>query len=87
MMEKRAIFSRDRIYRYMLWRYWQDPSFWMRIQRVIWSLLKRNPATAIAALTMEEIIQLNVATVFDANIVAKYNNGMFGLPPVMGFWQ
>jgi len=63
------------------------PSFWMRIQRVIWSLLKRNPATAMAALSMEEMIQMNIATVFDANLVAKWENGMWGLPPVMGFWE
>jgi len=63
------------------------PSFWMRIQRVIWSLLKRNPVTAVAALSLEEVIQLNMPTVFDANLMSKWDNGMFGLPPVMGFWQ
>ncbi|RLA61861.1 MAG: hypothetical protein DRQ78_08415, partial [Epsilonproteobacteria bacterium] len=62
------------------------PSFWMRIQKVIWSLLKRNPASAATALAIEEMIQLNINTVFDANLAAKYDNGMLNTPPIFGFW-
>ena len=63
------------------------PSFWMRAQRVIWGLLKKNPATAMVALSFEEMVQLNISSIFDANIVSKFDNGMFGMPPVLGFWQ
>lgn len=62
------------------------PSFWMRVQRVILSLISRNPATATAAAAMEEVVSINIPTIFDANLFSKIDNGIFNEPPVFGWF-
>jgi len=63
------------------------PSFWMRVQRVIWSLLSHNPATALLAASTEELTQIDLPTIFDSNIVTKIDHGILNTPPILGFWE
>jgi hypothetical protein len=47
------------------------PSFWMRVQRVIYRLVKEKPATMAAGLTTEALMNLHIPTVFDSFLLAK----------------
>jgi len=61
------------------------PSFWMRIQRVILHLAKEKPATAMAGMTLEAMLDLNVPSILDANLVSKLTGeyGIVGAPPIL----
>lgn len=57
------------------------PAYWMRIQRIILKLAKRNPATVTAGLLTEEILGLNISTIVDSNLLTKFaQGGIFNVP-------
>ena len=58
------------------------PSFWMRIQKVIWSTLKASPATTPAALALTEAMELEFETIFASNIFSKLEMNPFHTPPI-----
>lgn len=65
------------------------PSFWMRIQRVIYRLATKKPVTVMAALAAEEIFMLDIPTIFDANLYAKMTGygTIVDAPPILGFFE
>ena len=58
------------------------PSFWLRIQKVIYALVKENPAKVTAGITLSEMLNINVESYFDSNIIAKLGNGIIHQPPL-----
>jgi len=50
------------------------PSFWMRIQKVIYSTLKASPATTAVGLGMQNAFDIHMETILDSNLMYK----MFG---------
>ena len=56
-------------------------SFWARIQRVMLKSLRTNPVNAMATIVLSELLNINGATIFDANIVDKFGSGsLVGAP-------
>lgn len=50
------------------------PSFWLRIQKVIYRMARDKPVNLGVELLMEEMIGSNFNSIMDANIIAKYNS-------------
>jgi len=69
------------------------PSFWLRIQKVILSLLAKRVGGYGLVLGGEEIssefLHVNIEDIFESNIFEKVtgNFGIFNEPPVFGFFQ
>jgi len=57
------------------------PSFWMRIQKVMYAIAKDNPAKIASGLALSELLDLSVSTYADSNIFSKAGV-MFNEPPV-----
>jgi hypothetical protein len=58
------------------------PSFWLRIQKVIYRMAKDKPINLATDLVMEEVLNNNINTIIDANIINKSNSfgGLFHTP-------
>jgi len=58
------------------------PSFWLRIQKVIYRMIRDKPVNLAAELMLEEAFGNNINTILDANIVNKSNSfgGLFHTP-------
>ena len=55
------------------------PSFWMKYQKVLYTLIKRNPASSAAGYTMDSLLGVGGAHPLDSNIVNKFAEGtVFG---------
>ena len=57
------------------------PSFWLRIQKVIFAISKDNPLKIAAGLTLQEVLDIHVDSYFDSNIFAKAGD-IVNMPPV-----
>jgi hypothetical protein len=57
------------------------PSFWLRIQKVIYAIAKDNPAKVAAGITLSELLSINVESYYDSNIIAKAGN-IIHQPPI-----
>jgi len=51
------------------------PSFWLRIQKVIYNLLRYNPTTAVAGYAIADLLNANQANIIDSNIINKIDDG------------
>ena len=51
------------------------PSFWMKIQKVIWNLATKNPIQMSTSLLLEELLGTEGLHVLDANILSKIAKG------------
>lgn len=51
------------------------PSFWIRAQKVIYNLIKYHPVNAGAGIAVTDLLNLNGASIIDANIINKISNG------------
>lgn len=49
------------------------PSFWLRIQKVIYRMVRDKPLNFSTELMMEELLNNNINTIFDANVINKSN--------------
>lgn len=58
------------------------PSFWLRIQKVIYRLGRDKPVNLATELMLEEVMGQNINTIVDANIINKSNTfgGIFHTP-------
>ncbi len=56
------------------------PSFWMRIQKVMYSIAKDNPLKVGTGLILAEAMDLHIASYYDSNIFAKFGE-IFNAPP------
>ena len=57
------------------------PSFWLRIQKVIYAISKDNPLKIAAGLTLQEVLDIHVDSYFDSNIFSKAGD-IVNMPPV-----
>lgn len=57
------------------------PSFWLRIQKVIYALAKDNLLKVGAGITLSEMLSLPIESYYDSNIFAKAGN-IINQPPV-----
>ena len=51
------------------------PSFWLRAQKVIYNLVKYHPVNAGMGLLVADLLNLNGASIIDANILNKISEG------------
>ena len=51
------------------------PSFWLRAQKVIYNLIKYHPINAGAGLVLTDVLNLNGASIIDANVLNKMSQG------------
>ena len=51
------------------------PSFWLRAQKVIYNLVKYHPINAGAGLVVTDVLNLNGASIIDANVLNKMSQG------------
>jgi hypothetical protein len=58
------------------------PSFWLRIQKVIYRMARDKPINLATELMLEEMIGTNMNSIVDANVISKYNSygGIFHTP-------
>jgi len=47
------------------------PSFWMRIQKVIYSTIKAAPATSAVGLALSNAVGMDIETILDSNMIYK----------------
>ena len=57
------------------------PSFWMRVQKVMYSIAKENPAKVATGVFISQMFEFQVPTYADSNIFVKAGN-IFNEPPV-----
>jgi hypothetical protein len=57
------------------------PSFWLRIQKVVYAIAKENPAKVAGGMLLEDMLNVNVSSYMDSNIFAKYGE-IINEPPV-----
>ena len=50
-------------------------SFWARIQKVMLVSLRTNPVNAMATIVLSELLNIDGATIFDANIADRWGSG------------
>jgi len=64
------------------------PSYWMRIQKVIFSMAKKKPVTVISALAIEESLMMNIPTIMDSSLYHKLTGfgDIVNPPPILGFF-
>ena len=58
------------------------PSFWLRIQKVIYRMVRDKPVNLATELLLEDVVGSNVNTIFDANLINKSNTfgGLLHMP-------
>ena len=49
------------------------PSFWMRIQKVIYRMIRDKPVNLAVELQIENMVDKDLENIIDANVIAKYN--------------
>ena len=59
-------------------------TFWSRIQKVMLVSLKNNPVNAITTIMLNEMLNLNGGTIFDANVIDKWGSGSLVGSPQFG---
>jgi len=50
------------------------PTFWMRIQKVIYRMLRDKPVNISLELQIEHMLDMDLENIMDANIIRKYND-------------
>lgn len=56
-------------------------TFWSRIQRIILTSLRNNPANAMLTLMINELFNLHGANIMDSDILDRFSGrGLVGLP-------
>ncbi len=58
------------------------PSYWLRVQKIIYAMAKDNPLKIVPALMLEDILNMHVASIADSNVFTKFANGIITEPPV-----
>ena len=56
------------------------PSFWIRVQRIIFNLIKYHPFSSASGYLIADTFNMNGASIMDANLVNKYNNNTLVQP-------
>jgi hypothetical protein len=56
------------------------PSFWLRVQKVMYVLAKESPAKLGAGMLMHEALGISVASYYDSNIISKLGD-IVNIPP------
>ncbi|MHA1662475.1 MAG: hypothetical protein ACTSVR_04390, partial [Candidatus Thorarchaeota archaeon] len=60
-------------------------SFWARIQKVMLTSLKTNPVNALLTIYINEMLNLQGGTIFDASLIDKWGSGSLVGGPTPGF--
>ena len=63
------------------------PSFWMRIQKIIYSISKNNPLKVGTGLILAEALDLHIASYYDSNIFSKFGEIFNAPPPITDPWD
>ena len=58
------------------------PSFWLRIQKVIYRMVRDRPVSLATEIMAQEALGANINTIFEANVINKSNTfgGLVHMP-------